>query len=1178
MEQEQERSQEEVIAWMNNYRMAMDRLTVDKLLSTNLTSLTLRMALAKHSRTALSPVVGEVLRAVISRANSETTEKRQNEIKLQRIINFYASTDYTQFRQNTQKGIRTEGNEAWYGEIDSNGTFVNRWQSPLRKSSYCGEEGFLEPPLVKKSVQVKDKRGETQFDEDDNELYQMQERPTSMHDWMRENGQFSIRTFGSMGTGEMKLNGPLNISATTSNLPKHAICRMVITDTGNNRVQVWTLMKEHSKCETLKFNGLVGLNTLFAERRWSDDETEEEMNENALKLGKGKLTGADADADPLTPEMVIKQQQAKMQRKRREHEHVKIRSTFGSRRGQFANPRGVTFGASRIDSMRIFITDNTIDKHLGSPRVQVIELDGINEAKVSYVIDNGSIGTKSMSRSLIMPVHSVKPGGESEFIFTDCNGLPILAEQKDRIVVTVPNHLVKGSSSSSSSTHDRVRGYCWTFPRHVREFPLETMMLCCLKPQHSCNELVRKWFNCLNREPKQENSSYHKSRRERVAFIEAKMNEEDYADGVKPHFALHYFQHELVEHLTGSSDKPTIASVHQCFDDLNDAFVDGLPFKHQASSDDEELVMDLLTSMLTLGQNFIEGESMFQEGFSDGGSSLSVSSTTASRIRQSSRIPPTYHSTRGPTALSLKTIRLHCLSRFLRDQSAMLKLVETIQMKISQQGQMIQKSYSKIGSQDSVISTDLELETLILFKEGCVQKLQQLVAEMMFALLLRQIRVYEQLEDSYVFEPCDEPGKIIYVPRSAIRGVSMQAYFCTHASEIGTWIEGTVIGLDRETGLYCFEHDTSATKHQQVKLISRSKLRVSVPQCKNLFSLPWGMCQAKNNGYGHLVVSDNELDCLHVFDGGENVSDDRTVEEKGLDQFEKDDTRQYLYTIGRRGTLRGEFHGPKGICFDHANRLIVADSNNNRIQGFEYLVEAGGNYADPLHTGIAPGSKKGGRWICTFIYPEEDHSQRGHVGTPGTRGCAAHVTKHTHDMPSLSRPSDVTVDDHENIIVADTGNSCIRILRRKVYYGPNEQVEPATVDRKDLWMYKQTLMGKLVRVWPYVYIECIATWGCRGYGPGTFISPTSIEYYSVNIAIKDSKTKQTRRRHEDRYLVVDQGSHNVTQFTVVPPDPHIKFSGDDTLRTIAVKQQLKSKNKERRGSRRSSRSSKCSVS
>ena len=59
-------------------------------------------------------------------------------------------------------------------------------------------------------------------------------------------------------------------------------------------------------------------------------------------------------------------------------------------------------------------------------------------------------------------------------------------------------------------------------------------------------------------------------------------------------------------------------------------------------------------------------------------------------------------------------------------------------------------------------------------------------------------------------------------------------------------------------------------------------------------------------------------------------------------------------------TLRGEFHSPKGICFDHANRIIVADCNNNRIQGFEYLEEAGGSYSIQLHPGIAPNHKKGG--------------------------------------------------------------------------------------------------------------------------------------------------------------------------------------------------------------------------
>ena len=36
----------------------------------------------------------------------------------------------------------------------------------------------------------------------------------------------------------------------------------------------------------------------------------------------------------------------------------------------------------------------------------------------------------------------------------------------------------------------------------------------------------------------------------------------------------------------------------------------------------------------------------------------------------------------------------------------------------------------------------------------------------------------------------------------------MQAYSNTgHRTEIGNWIEGTVVGLDRETGLYAFESE-----------------------------------------------------------------------------------------------------------------------------------------------------------------------------------------------------------------------------------------------------------------------------------------------------------------------------------------------------------------------------------
>jgi len=602
-----------------------------------------------------------------------------------------------------------------------------------------------------------------------------------------------------------------------------------------------------------------------------------------------------------------------------------------------------------------------------------------------------------------------------------------------------------------------------------------------------------------------------------------------------------------------------------------------------------------------------------QQQNTHGGHTRSISR----HIRKASRIPPTHHEGLPATKISLICVRLESLSRFLKDSGEMKNVFKKIKRMYPQHEEDPQFEHLEEERKETMRHE---------IKVACIHKLKVLISEMMFALLKRHIRVYDQLEDTYMFEPTTHlPGQTFIVPRSAIHGSSMQAYRARNPHEIGEWLEGVAVGLDRETGLYVFEH-TNACAHNnesavQITLIPRSKLRTSVPECKNLLNCPWDTCQAKTNGHGHIFISDCEQDCLHVFTepykplvanveqnmstrtrSGSRSSNKRKNSDSGSsgsgsdgsgseDNKDDDDEnikedrfsfasmskkkRKYLYTIGRSGSSRGEFRGPKGICFDAANRLIVADSKNNRIQGFEYLPEAGGTYCDPLHPGIAPNHQKNGRWICTFVYPEEDHTVSGSqcphgIGTPGTQKCAKEVMKNTKDMPSLCRPSDVTVDSFENVLVADTGNSCIRVLRRKIYYGPNTPVDSATVDRDDLWMYKRTLLGKLVRVWPYVYMECIATWGCRGFGPGTFLSPVSIDHFTVTKHTNKGKNKNARTWKEERYLVVDQGNHNVTQFTLVPP---VEYLREDA---VALKQSAKLKRKRKDKREKNGRKS-CAV-
>ena len=542
------------------------------------------------------------------------------------------------------------------------------------------------------------------------------------------------------------------------------------------------------------------------------------------------------------------------------------------------------------------------------------------------------------------------------------------------------------------------------------------------------------------------------------------------------------------------------------------------------------------------------------------------------------------------------------------------------------------------------------------------------------------------------------------LPRSSIRGTPMQAYVTSDPKNVGVWVDGTVVGLDREHGLYIFEHQnksisllmqkmsmdksrsnnkkknsnkgatnikpvtrttndakemrklssefdmsssfgvrseeqedadapsTEGMKLQQVLLVARSHLREKPPEANPLFSKPWGIAHTESKPNSFIAVSDYDLGCIHFFDSALVDKDDiallnkidmqasqTTSDSANANSYDfsevsynamrdsqgKPDMQSngnttfdrkspYLYTIGIKGKLRGQLRGPKGICFDASNRLIVADSLNDRIQCFEYVAQARGGASDvSLHPSI--GNHQGnGRWVCSFVYPENGHTDDAttdkYMEFAGHSSAISHVDHATKGQPKLCHPSDVCVDSFGNILVADTGNSCIRVLRTRTYYGPHYPVEPSFVDSSEEWMFEKTLKGQYIRSWPYSYLECIATWGCRGFLQGQLIRPVAITSYTLpskhtpqarqqNIHVKhsakpdrDAMQKNSHRKSkakstlehdgidqhveyvkfvEQRYLVVDQGKNCVTEFSVTPPD--FQWNARETLSNISTR-------------------------
>ena len=86
------------------------------------------------------------------------------------------------------------------------------------------------------------------------------------------------------------------------------------------------------------------------------------------------------------------------------------------------------------------------------------------------------------------------------------------------------------------------------------------------------------------------------------------------------------------------------------------------------------------------------------------------------------------------------------------------------------------------------------------------------------------------------------------------------------------WVEGNVIAIDRETGLYIFRFITS-NKEFQVHLLPYNDIRDYVPTYKPLFKKPWGSAMLDTASINVLASADHDRNCIHFF----NNHDDHKV-------------------------------------------------------------------------------------------------------------------------------------------------------------------------------------------------------------------------------------------------------------------------------------------------------------
>jgi len=89
----------------------------------------------------------------------------------------------------------------------------------------------------------------------------------------------------------------------------------------------------------------------------------------------------------------------------------------------------------------------------------------------------------------------------------------------------------------------------------------------------------------------------------------------------------------------------------------------------------------------------------------------------------------------------------------------------------------------------------------------------------------------------------------------------------------------------------------------------------------------------------------------------------------------------HLLSFGSEGSEDGQFNKPEGITVNHLNNIIVCDTDNHRIQMFD----------------------EGGNHLLSF----------------GSKGS---------ENGQFNRPRGIAVDQHNNILVSDTGNNRIQVF------------------------------------------------------------------------------------------------------------------------------------------------------
>lgn len=139
---------------------------------------------------------------------------------------------------------------------------------------------------------------------------------------------------------------------------------------------------------------------------------------------------------------------------------------------------------------------------------------------------------------------------------------------------------------------------------------------------------------------------------------------------------------------------------------------------------------------------------------------------------------------------------------------------------------------------------------------------------------------------------------------------------------------------------------------------------------------------------------------------------------------------QYLFSIGRQGSGKGEFKQPVGIGADEQGRVYVADTGNHRIQIFDgggsfagyFPVTSDGQAIRPIDVAPGPGGKN--------LYVTGNNNHKVMVFTPSGQLLRQWGGEGLSDG-EFRYPATIAVTPAELVFVVDVLNTRVQVFNRK---------------------------------------------------------------------------------------------------------------------------------------------------